>query len=162
VALDAWLLGGQQGERPRCAVADLDERIADRKAEFGASGSAHVRLLAERADHDERNRKRMLADMKEEIEAAASEYRALVDQLEHTRRDLLELRATEKRTRTAEARSGGVPAGVASGSRPIEGVGIAVAACVGLAESGPFNRPQTELVHAVLSRWPLKGPLAPL
>ena len=30
---------------------------------------------------------------------------------------------------------------VAAGARPIEGVGTAVAAFVGLAESGPFNRP---------------------
>ena len=30
---------------------------------------------------------------------------------------------------------------VASGSKPIEGVGTAIAAFVGLAESGPFNTP---------------------
>ena len=30
---------------------------------------------------------------------------------------------------------------VAAGARPLEGVGTAVAAFVGLAESGPFNRP---------------------
>ncbi len=41
------------------------------------------------------NRRKMLADMREEVEAAASEYRALVDQLEETRRELLELRASE-------------------------------------------------------------------
>jgi hypothetical protein len=37
----------------------------------------------------------MLADMREEVDAAAYEYRKLVDQLEETRRELLELRATE-------------------------------------------------------------------
>ena len=37
----------------------------------------------------------MLPDMHDEIEATASEYRALVDQLEATRRELLELRSTE-------------------------------------------------------------------
>ena len=37
----------------------------------------------------------MLADMREEVDAAAYESRKLVDQLEETRRELLELRATE-------------------------------------------------------------------
>jgi hypothetical protein len=40
-----------------------------------------------------------------------------------------------KRAREAYSRS------VASGSKPIEGVGTAVAAFVGLAESGPFDTP---------------------
>ncbi len=40
-----------------------------------------------------------------------------------------------KRAREAYSQS------MASGSRPIEGVGPAVAAFVGLAESGPFNTP---------------------
>ena len=40
-----------------------------------------------------------------------------------------------ERARKAYSRS------VASGSRPIEGVGTAVAAFVGLAESGPGNTP---------------------
>ncbi len=40
-----------------------------------------------------------------------------------------------KRAREAYSRS------IASGSKPIEGVGTAVAAFVGLAESGPFKTP---------------------
>ena len=40
-----------------------------------------------------------------------------------------------KRAREAYSQS------IASGSRPIEGVGTAVAAFVGLAEGGPVNRP---------------------
>jgi hypothetical protein len=40
-----------------------------------------------------------------------------------------------KRAREAYSHS------IASGSRPIEGVGTAVAAFVGLAESGPLNTP---------------------
>jgi hypothetical protein len=40
-----------------------------------------------------------------------------------------------KRAREAYSRS------IASGSKPIEGVGTAVAAFVGLAESGPFDTP---------------------
>lgn len=40
-----------------------------------------------------------------------------------------------KRAREAYGQS------IASGSRPIEGVGTAVAAFVGLAEGGPVNRP---------------------
>jgi len=40
-----------------------------------------------------------------------------------------------KRAREAYTQS------IASGSRPIEGVGTAVAAFVGLAESGPLNTP---------------------
>jgi hypothetical protein len=94
-ALDSWLMSGQRGDRPSSQVTQLDQQIADLEAEFGATGIAHDRLLAERAVHVEKNRKRMLGDMREEVEAAASEYRALIDQLEETRRELLELRATE-------------------------------------------------------------------
>ena len=94
-ALDAWLMGGQKGARPTSQAAALDQQIADLEAEYGALGIAHDRLLAERASHVEKSRKRMLADMREEIEAASSEYTALIDQLEATRRELLELRATE-------------------------------------------------------------------
>ena len=46
---------------------------------------------------------------------------------------------------------------VDSGSRPIEGVGTAVAAFVGLAEEGPFNAPdagqQLVAVHRELRRF---------
>ena len=94
-ALDGWLIGGQQGERPTSQAAALDQRIADLEAELGASAIAHDRLLRERAAHVDKNRRKMLADMRDEIEATASEYRAFVDQLEQTRRDLLELRQTE-------------------------------------------------------------------
>ena len=93
--LDAWLMGGQQGERPSSRAAALEQQVADLQAELGASAIGHDRLLRERADHVERNRTRMLRDMKEEIEATASEYRALVETLEQTRRELLELRQTE-------------------------------------------------------------------
>ena len=51
--------------------------------------------MRERAEHVAKNRRKMLGDMRDEVEAAASEYRALVDQLEQTRRELLELRQTE-------------------------------------------------------------------
>ena len=43
-----------------------------------------------------------------------------------------------------------------SGSRPIEGVGTAVAAFIGLAEKGPFNKPtcqQLDTVHHQLRRF---------
>ena len=51
--------------------------------------------MAERAAHVEKNRRKMLGDVRQQVETAASEYRALVDQLEEKRRELLELRATE-------------------------------------------------------------------
>jgi hypothetical protein len=66
VALDAWLMGGEQGTKPPRRSAR--QRIADLEAEYGAAGNGHDRLLRERAAHVERNRTRMLRDMREEIE----------------------------------------------------------------------------------------------
>jgi phage tail sheath protein FI len=44
---------------------------------------------------------------------------------------------------------------IQAGSRPIEGVGTAVAAFVGLAERGPFNTP------TLVSNWGVRGGLVP-
>ena len=48
-------MGGEHGVA-KLAPRRLEQRVADLQAEFGASGIAHDRLLAERADHVERNR----------------------------------------------------------------------------------------------------------
>lgn len=94
-AIDAWIMGGQKGDRPTSQVPQLDQQIADLEAEYGAAGIAHDRLLAGRAAHVAANRVRMLKDVRQQVEDAASEYRTLVDQLEAKRQELLELRATE-------------------------------------------------------------------
>ena len=71
------------------------EEIAGLEAEYGALGIGHERVLAERAAHVEKNRRKMLGDVRGHVETAAAEYRALVDQIEAKRQELLELRATE-------------------------------------------------------------------
>ena len=93
--LDAWLMGGEKGARPASRAAALYEEIEGLEAEYGALGIGHERVLAERAAHVQKNRRKMLGDIREHVETAATEYRALVDQLEEKRRELLELRATE-------------------------------------------------------------------
>ena len=93
--LDAWLMGGEKGARPASRAAALYEEIEGLEAEYRALGIGHERVLAERAAHVEKNRRKMLGDMREHVETAAAEYRALVDQIEAKRQELLELRATE-------------------------------------------------------------------
>ena len=93
MAIDAWIVGGCVGDRPQSQVVALDQRIADPGGRARGGRVGYERLLRERAEHVAKNRRKMLGDMRDEVEAAASEYRALVDQLEVTRRELLELRS---------------------------------------------------------------------
>ena len=62
------------------------------EAEFAASGLAHERLLAARVEHVSKNRRRMVDDVAKEVDAAASDYLALVDQMEAKRQEVLDLR----------------------------------------------------------------------
>ena len=94
-AIDAWIVGGSQGERPQSQVATLDRRSRTRRPSTRRSGSATSGCSVSGAEHVSRNRQKMSRDVRKHVEAAAGEYVALVDALEQKRQELLELRQTE-------------------------------------------------------------------
>jgi hypothetical protein len=84
-----------QGDRPGSRVAELEAAIADRRAEYDASGRIYDEILLKRAEHVARNRDRLRRDVRRAIEKEAAEMRRHVDGLERTRQELLDLRRTE-------------------------------------------------------------------
>jgi hypothetical protein len=94
-ALASWMETGEQGERPASRIPELQAALADRQAEYEASGLRYDRLLRQRAEHVARNRRAMSRDVRKAKEKAAKEYAELVDAAEEKRRELLDLRATE-------------------------------------------------------------------
>ena len=90
-----WLAAGRQGERPASRVPELEHRLADLSAEYDATGVEYDRTLRERAEHIERNRSKMVADIRKAVEETVGRYLRLVDELEAARADLLDLRRTE-------------------------------------------------------------------
>ena len=84
-----------QGDRPGSRVAELEAAIADRRAEYDASGRIYDEILLKRAEHVARNRDRLRRDVRKAIEKEAAEMRRHVDGLERTRQELLDLRRTE-------------------------------------------------------------------
>ena len=94
-AIDLWIVAGAKGDRPQSRVAALDQEIEGLQAEHLAAGLAYERLLAERVPHVERNRRRMVDDIAKEVGAAARAYLELVDQLEETRRALVDWRSVQ-------------------------------------------------------------------
>jgi hypothetical protein len=94
-ALARWMEGGEKGERPASRVPELEAAVADRQAEYEAAGRIYDQTLLERAEHVARNRKRFMGDVRKAKEKAEAKYVKLVDSLEATRRELLELRSTE-------------------------------------------------------------------
>ena len=94
-ALARWMQEGENGHRPVSRVPELEAALADRQAEHEAAGLTFDQTLRERAEHVTRNRGRFTRDVEKAKEKAAAEYARLVDALESTRQELLDLRATE-------------------------------------------------------------------
>ena len=94
-ALADWLAAGSEGERPASRVPQLEHRLADLEAEYAATGIEYDRTLRARAEHVERNRGKMVADMREAVEASVGDYVRLVGELEAKRRELVDLRRTQ-------------------------------------------------------------------
>jgi hypothetical protein len=94
-ALAEWMAAGEQGERPLSRVPALEAEKTERQAECDALGIRYDQMLRERAEHVQKNRRRLVADVDKQKQAAAAEYARLVDELQAKRQELLELRATE-------------------------------------------------------------------
>lgn len=90
-----WLAGGEKGDRP---APSLYERQVDRDAaRMLADGlAAEVqRALEKRASYVERNRAKMVADAKRDVDAVVARYRQTVETLAAVREELLEARSVE-------------------------------------------------------------------
>jgi hypothetical protein len=95
LALATWMEEGEQGERPLSQLLELQAELADRQAEYEALGERYNRVLVQRVEHVAKNRERFKRDVRKAKEQAAADYARLVDELEATRQELLDLRAEE-------------------------------------------------------------------
>jgi hypothetical protein len=93
--LASWMEGGEKGARPVSRVSELQAAVADRQAEYDASGLRYDQLLEQRAEHVARNRKRFVRDARKAKEKAAAEYKDLINAVAAKRSELLEHRASE-------------------------------------------------------------------
>jgi hypothetical protein len=94
-ALARWMEEGGKGERPVSRLPELEAALVDRQADYEAAGIRYDQTLRERAEHVAKNRGRFARDVQKAKDAAAAEYRRLVDELAAKRREVLDLRATE-------------------------------------------------------------------
>lgn len=95
VAVADWFAVGQDGPRPVCDAAELDEQIAALEPEHAAFNIIRERLLDERVAFVRKHRKRLVRDSRKGTAERLERYLALVDELEEVRADLIASRATD-------------------------------------------------------------------
>ena len=93
--LAAWFQNEQPGERPGSDATELDERIADLKAEHDAIDRLRATVLAEKIEYVKRNRKSLARTAESEAQKARTTYEQQIDELERAREALIDARATE-------------------------------------------------------------------
>lgn len=94
-ALATWMEEGEKGDRPASRLPELQAELADRQAEYEALGTSYERVLAQRVEHVAKNRGRFRSAVQKAKAKAAAEYARLIDEIEATRQELLDLRQEE-------------------------------------------------------------------
>jgi hypothetical protein len=94
-ALATWMEEGEKDDRPASRLPELQAELADRQAEYEALGTSYNRVLAQRIEHVAKNRSRFQSDVQKAKAKAAAEYARLINEIEATRQELLDLRQEE-------------------------------------------------------------------
>jgi hypothetical protein len=91
-ALAAWQLNGEKGPRPEPTAPGIKEELERRQLEWESFNAAVASVLAEKVEHVEKHRKRLVREVDDHVERARTRYLELVDQLAEARQDLYGLR----------------------------------------------------------------------
>jgi hypothetical protein len=118
-----WVEDGEQGDRPRSLALDLDATIVEQEVTVSGLAIAAMHVAEKRAAWIERNRDRLANVAGQQREQAHARLVALLDEVEHTRSALHELRVAEMSMRAFGDDLGAVPdASVLLGGRSVADV----------------------------------------